>query len=211
MAKHLPCSTLSRIKQWRIAEERREHSLNPAGLSRAVELILPSLALRATWASHASSKGLSRVKRPIGPCVRKPCLLVIQGFTTCGLSPLCGSSSLSRASSPTMCCGLICSVADKDTFSQQLLLEDNTAWMSEVMWLSNHSLRGRRCYFNERLFVWMFKGQPQHACSPRASEDEAMRVSGCCGNAAYSFIQVEHVQECTCPTWLSQVFLDWLL
>lgn len=57
MFKYLPGSAFSRVKQHWIAEERREHSLNPAGLSRAVVLIFCLLALRPTWASHSTSKG----------------------------------------------------------------------------------------------------------------------------------------------------------
>lgn len=45
---HLPCSAFSGVKQRGVAEERREHPLNPAGLCRAVVLVFCVLVLRPT-------------------------------------------------------------------------------------------------------------------------------------------------------------------
>lgn len=48
VSSHLPGSAFSRVEQGRIAEERREHPLDPAGLSRAVVLIFCLLVLCPT-------------------------------------------------------------------------------------------------------------------------------------------------------------------
>lgn len=45
---HLPCSAFSRVKQRGVAEERREHPLNPAGLGGAVVLVFCVLVLCPT-------------------------------------------------------------------------------------------------------------------------------------------------------------------
>jgi len=45
---YLPGPALPRVEQGRVAEERREHALNPAGLSKAVVLLLRLLILRPT-------------------------------------------------------------------------------------------------------------------------------------------------------------------
>lgn len=43
--RHLPSTALSCVEQGRVTEERRDHSLNPAGLSSAMELVLSFLVL----------------------------------------------------------------------------------------------------------------------------------------------------------------------
>lgn len=42
---HLSCSAFSRVKQRGVAEEGREHPLDPAGLGRAVVLVFCVLVL----------------------------------------------------------------------------------------------------------------------------------------------------------------------
>lgn len=193
MLKYLPGSAFSRVKQRRVAEERREHPLNPAGLGRAVVLIFCLLALRPTWASHSTSIGpvtclLTSNKLTLVWALKAQINVVwawawkgrsrphMQPLTFTGLVVIIQSIFSNYVLRFDLLCGEQRQVQSAGSgLKQHCVYIRLTAcrWLITEclrycnMWLSNHSLSGWRCCFNECIFVWMFKGHPKHVFNPK--------------------------------------------